>query len=146
MYILPNGNAVGENVTSDHDRAALRERDCVMESVEVLTLTQLAAQHGIRRCDFVKIDIEGADLLVLETGWELVTNSRPVILAEFNPYWMAQLKQDFTDVRRRFDPLNYEYFREVDGEFKRLTDQLVAKPGDVPTYLLLPAEKASSIF
>lgn len=70
----------------------------------------------------MKIDVEGADLNVLVGGRKLLESFRPEILAEFNPYWMKQIGQSFDDVLEFFAPLDYEFFREIDGTFHPLNE------------------------
>ena len=46
------------------------------------TLDALCVREGIDRLQFVKIDVEGAELQVLEGGQQVITDSRPVMLIE----------------------------------------------------------------
>ena len=46
------------------------------------TLDALCVREGIARLQFVKIDVEGAELQVLEGGQQVITDSRPVMLIE----------------------------------------------------------------
>ncbi|MGH9104363.1 MAG: FkbM family methyltransferase [Acidimicrobiales bacterium] len=50
--------------------------------VDVETLDDLCEQNGLACLDFVKVDVEGAELQVLEGGREAIAEWRPAILAE----------------------------------------------------------------
>lgn len=50
--------------------------------VRVQTLDGLCARAGLTRLDFVKIDVEGAELAVLEGGRQAIEAFRPVLLVE----------------------------------------------------------------
>ena len=50
--------------------------------VEVDTLDALCARAGLSRLDFVKIDVEGAELHVLAGGTQVIERFRPAILME----------------------------------------------------------------
>jgi len=51
------GNAVGENIK----KSSSDSKDVfILEQVEMLTLDAYAQKNNITRCDFIKIDIEGA--------------------------------------------------------------------------------------
>lgn len=49
--------------------------------VEVTTLDQLS--RDLRRCDFVKIDVEGAELTALRGGASFLDRLRPIVSVEF---------------------------------------------------------------
>lgn len=54
-------------------------------TVRVTTLDTIVIKHKLKQIDLIKIDVEGAELLVLK-GANLIFNlySRPVIISEFN--------------------------------------------------------------
>jgi FkbM family methyltransferase len=54
----------------------------VAVAVTVDTLDALCAREGIDRLHFVKVDVEGAELQVLEGGKQVITDFRPVMLIE----------------------------------------------------------------
>ena len=54
------------------------------EEVPVETLDALAQRLGLERVDFIKIDVEGAELKVLNGGQSVLATSRPILLIEAN--------------------------------------------------------------
>ncbi|MBW7932843.1 MAG: FkbM family methyltransferase [Gemmatimonadaceae bacterium] len=66
--------------------------------VEMQTLDRWTDEIGLRRIDFIKLDVEGAELQVLAGGTHTVQRLRPVILAEFDPYWMSVRHRTSADV------------------------------------------------
>ncbi|MGV9296307.1 FkbM family methyltransferase [Amycolatopsis sp. NPDC003676] len=50
--------------------------------VEVSTLDKLCAEAGLTRLDFLKIDVEGGELRVLEGGEHTIAAFRPAVLVE----------------------------------------------------------------
>jgi FkbM family methyltransferase len=52
------------------------------EIVPTTTLDLFAQEHRLDRLDFLKIDVEGAEELVLAGGRELIARTRPVVLFE----------------------------------------------------------------
>ncbi len=61
--------------------------------VTVETLDRLCEQEGIDRLDFVKIDVEGAELQVLEGGRDVIEKFRPAILVEIEARHAARYRQ-----------------------------------------------------
>jgi FkbM family methyltransferase len=59
-------------------------------AVHVETLDRLCLQNGLHRLDFVKIDVEGAELQVLEGGEEAIAKWRPAILLEIEARHIAR--------------------------------------------------------
>jgi hypothetical protein len=107
----------------------------------MVRLDDWAKSERIERCDFIKIDIEGAELLAFRGGIETLRKCRPIILGEFSPYWMAQIGQSFADVAAFFNVLDYCYYREINGVFQPLTEDILATGLETPSYLLVPREK-----
>lgn len=50
------------------------------------TLDSFVAEHGIERVDLVKIDVEGAELSVLDGAKETLSALRPKVVLEFNSF------------------------------------------------------------
>ena len=54
------------------------------ESVHFTTLDRWAAEQGLTRLDFIKMDVEGFERFVLEGGVETLRRFRPKLITEFN--------------------------------------------------------------
>lgn len=54
---------------------------------EVITLDSYVRQKEISRLDFIKLDVEGAELWALRGGRETIDRFHPVIHAECLPLW-----------------------------------------------------------
>ena len=54
-------------------------------SCEMQTLDNYFTQKGLSRCDFIKCDIEGAELLFLKGAGNVLKQHQPTILLEINP-------------------------------------------------------------
>lgn len=139
MHIVPGGeanNSVGDNMLAEGSRRDTA--DWRKDVAPVVRLDDWAAEVGLDRCDLIKIDVEGAEPLVFEGGRKLLERFRPVILGEFNPFWMGEIGRTFADVRAFFEPMGYRIARIVDGVARPYDDSLEARPGEVPSYLLIP--------
>jgi FkbM family methyltransferase len=61
--------------------------------VPTVTLDQYVSQHGLTRLDFIKIDVEGAEDLVLEGAIESLKAFHPAIIFEGNPESATRCEQ-----------------------------------------------------
>jgi len=57
--------------------------------VPMCTLDEWMVQTALPRLDFMKLDIEGGELLLLRGAGETMERHRPLVLAEFGGYWMS---------------------------------------------------------
>jgi FkbM family methyltransferase len=136
-------NAVGENMFSDWDRQDVDRKLWPSEEVEVIPLDDWS--DSLRRCDVIKVDVEGADLLVLRGGARTIDQFRPVIVAEFNPYWMRQIGQSIDDVRRFAGGADYRIVRLFGRRFLPLPPTHTDADEEVPSYVLFPEEHAQEL-
>ena len=89
-----------------------------------VTLDEFVADHGLRSVDFVKIDVEGGELSVLEGAVGTLDRHRPVVVLEFNSFGFslhnAVLPQVALGRIRELFPHVFVIDR-VDGSLARLT-------------------------
>jgi hypothetical protein len=62
-------------------------RDITTIPIESVTLDRYCAEADARP-DLVKIDVEGAELLVLQGARELLSESHPALILAVHPYWL----------------------------------------------------------
>lgn len=72
---------------ADPSRASLGklERENGSEVIEITTLDEIVHRLGLRRVDFVKLDIEGGEYDALEGGRSVIERYQPVIQFEHQP-------------------------------------------------------------
>lgn len=66
--------------------------------VPVVTLDDWTAAQGLVRCDLMKLDIEGAELMMLRGAERFIATTRPLIFGEFEAYWLSTFGATFLDV------------------------------------------------
>jgi FkbM family methyltransferase len=133
------GNAVGTNVLSEADRLSIDSSSTYEEIVSLTTLDSWANEQKLDRCDFIKIDVEGAELFVFEGGRQFITKTRPLVQAEFNGYWLEQQRIGLKDYLKFFSALNYVCFVDDDNSFRRLKGEKL--PKSLVDLLFVPEEK-----
>lgn len=115
-------------------------------SVVVQRLDQVLLKQRIGSVDFVKLDVEGAELSVLKGATELLTKRpRPVILAEVQDIRTAPWGYEAKEIVRFLSDLDYRWYAPVvggnleemdvrlekyDGNFVAVPEERVAAPRD----------------
>ena len=82
----------------------------VGEEVVTETLDSVLLQASVDRVDLIKMDVEGAEELVLRGASRVVTSERPLIIFEFNPEAAQRLGLSPSGAWNLLEALNYEFF------------------------------------
>lgn len=100
FYIAPNRsvNASLQNVAESSD---------VQKVVSLThTLDQWCSNQQVRP-DFIKCDVEGAELLVFRGGRETIARDKPIVFAEMLRKWAKPFGYHPNDILRFFDDLGF---------------------------------------
>ena len=95
----PVGNWLGEGPLSSNEG----------EAVQTETLDKLLEENGIERVDAIKIDVEGAEELVLSGAIRCLTTQSPIVIFEFNPACAARLDLSPWGARDLLESLGYQF-------------------------------------
>ncbi len=86
--------------------------------VSATTIDKYVVDKGIRRLDFIKIDVEGSEYRVLTGGRKTIQDLKPIILYEFSNELDRLTKTDNSIQSYRFlDALGYKQFELVDESY-----------------------------
>jgi len=82
------------------------------EIVPMTTIDEYMVNKSLTRCDFIKIDIEGAEIFFIQGGMKLIGKFKPIIYGEFNNYFIKKFGFSILDVWTLLEPLGYKAFTE----------------------------------
>ncbi|MCW0181203.1 MAG: FkbM family methyltransferase [Zavarzinia sp.] len=86
------------------------------EEVELTTIDQLMAELAPGRLDVLKIDVEGAEALVIAGASDTIARHRPIILFEVNADLQKQRGDDTASAFHAIAAFGYQFFiRQADG-------------------------------
>ncbi len=88
FFLIDSGDSPMNSLTTGVPGTPLMTgRDIRKISMETVTLDTFCSETN-QRPDLVKIDVEGAELLVLHGARKLLRESCPIILLAVHPYWL----------------------------------------------------------
>ncbi len=93
-----------------------------VDKVQTTTLDDFVSHHNVRRMDFLKIDVEGAELRVLRGASESLRRFRPTIMIEFFPQGLASLHTSAWELLDAIHALDYTTFRIDHGHLQPFRD------------------------
>lgn len=119
FYFYPEGgiNASMRNLSGREDAVVVQ---CQLSTLDQFSLQYLANS----RCDFVKCDVEGNELSVLEGGNSFLTQHKPILFLELLRKWSAQFGYHPNDVFKLLKDIGYSAY-VVESEGKLVTIEKV---------------------
>lgn len=129
-----SGNASAVNLTG---RSDVNSAQCL-----VRTLDDFTRETGTR-VDFIKCDVEGAELLVFKGGLETIKRDKPAVLSEILRKWSAQFNYNPNEIFALFRTLGYRVFTAEGG---RLVEFGLMDDSTIPTnYFFLHPERHAEL-
>ena len=117
------------------------EEDFTKQEVSVRTLDLVFESLMIEECDLIKVDVEGAELMVIQGALQTIEKYKPVIFAELLRKWSAQFDYAPDDVLSILLPLGYKCFAVSENfpEISRIDAETVET-----NFVFVPENKLAS--
>lgn len=96
VKMLDNNNS---SIVNENNTEAVLEINVTTLDIEFATISHI---------DFVKIDVEGYEVNVLNGAKKIIEKHQPAILVEVHPVFLENYKQHHTDVIEFFEKNNYK--------------------------------------
>src|SRR5262249_28309482 len=91
FYLLNNGDHPSNSLTFGREEMPnldqMLAKNCRMVYVEAVNIDRFCADAKVAP-DLIKIDVEGAELQVLQGGAETLSSVRPKIILAVHPWWL----------------------------------------------------------
>ncbi|MCF7800266.1 FkbM family methyltransferase [Candidatus Babeliales bacterium] len=72
--------------------------ECLEQECEIKKLDDFVNDNNIKQIDFLKCDVEGAELLVIKGGLEILNEFKPIIFLEMLRKWSAKFNYHPNDI------------------------------------------------
>jgi len=119
---LPNEDD-GQASMKKHDSGSWTQPETVKEiEIELTTLDQVVRIQGIQKIDFIKMDIEGAELLALKGGRKTLTTLQPLVFMEVNQKWTKDFEYHPSELILEFQSLGYDTFYSAEDKIEKIED------------------------
>jgi FkbM family methyltransferase len=100
-----------------------QERNRFIQNIQLRTLDQIATEEKIDTIDFLKIDVEGAELMVLRGARKTLERTRPVVMIEMSDDTYRAAGYSAEDVKAFFEQINYSMNKiKKGGYLEPITD------------------------
>lgn len=101
--------------------ANLREDEKTVEVECAITRLDdfVAAAPGLKRLDFIKCDVEGAELFVYRGALEAIKRFRPIVFSEMLRKWSKKFGYHPNDIIGLFRGIDYECYVINDGKIEK---------------------------
>jgi len=109
--IFVPGDDGGQAAFVRHQHGSWEKADVQECVVEVIRLDDYASEFS--RIDFIKCDVEGAELLVLKGGANVLRRCRPILFLENDDRWMIDFGWSSNSVLQWLQEIGYSYFYSV---------------------------------
>mgnify|MGYP005758095547 FL=1 len=109
--------------------------------VDMMTMDDWAKKNQISRVDFIKCDVEGAELFVYKGGMEIIENSKPLIFSEMLRKWSAKFGYHPNDIIDLLASVGYECF-VIKGDNLKKFDRVNEETIETNYFFLHPQKHA----
>lgn len=119
--VLTEAGNSGNAVLSFNDNEF--ENNLIKETIPMTTLDLYMEKANLDRCDFIKIDIEGAEIFFFQGGLKFIEKFKPIIYGEFNSYFLKKFGFTIIDIWKLIEPMGYTVYVENKarrGKFKKI--------------------------
>ena len=83
------------------------EKDTIL--VDLMRLDDL----NLDKCDFIKIDVEGMEIDVLQSSKNTIQKYKPLIYTEYVPFYITRAGHKVSEFHQFFKELEYDYFLNI---------------------------------
>lgn len=104
-YSEGSGNASMANLS---ERTEIERVNCALSTIDDYSL-----QNNVS-VDFIKCDVEGAELFVFQGGLETIKRDKPIVFSELLRKWAAKFNYQPDEILSFFDEIGYSAFTVLD--------------------------------
>ena len=106
-------NDHGQATMTPHNSSTWKNREIKKVWGQVIQLDEFDPIQRLKTINFIKIDIEGAELLCLKGAKSIIRKHKPLVFLEVCKAWMKSFGYDAKELNEFLTSLGYSNFRVV---------------------------------
>jgi hypothetical protein len=122
VLTLPGEDSGQASLKPHHQASWSDPKNIQQHQARAITLDSWAAESGWPKVNFMKLDIEGAELLALRGASQLVRRHQPILFFEVWPDWLIDFGFQPKDLADWLYAHNYDCFVVVKDQTTLLTN------------------------
>ena len=104
-----------------------------------VSLDKFILKNNINNVDFIKLDVDGSELKVLQSGKDFLFKKKPIIFMELAPYLYPEFGYSVLDLINFIKKMNYDFYemysiKKIDGMNSYINS---IKPGSSKNIILM---------
>lgn len=131
-FYVPKSDS-GQSSLLQHETESWKNREIITSSCDVVKLDDFLPVSSIPKINFIKIDVEGAELLCLQGAEKILSKHKPILFIEVSKAWMKTYDYCAADIDKFLRTLKYSKFSVVCkqiNEVSSIADFIRNKPSE----------------
>ena len=125
-----------KNLSGEHNAGTkTKTRNFVKTTVQAISLSDFIKNKNIQTIDLIKIDTEGTEVEILESGKEYIERFKPIIICETLFNTTENLLTDF------FNRIDYDFYNHSENGLKKVVTLARIKDDGIRNCFFVPKEK-----
>ena len=142
LHISLNGDEAMSSLREPYMDASSK-REAIQ--VPVLTLDEYVLKNKIQSVDFIKVDVEGGELGVLQRAINIIKNYRPIFMCEVQDIRTQQWGYSSKEICRFLESYSYKWFQALQNGLIGRFQVSKAKDEKGQNLIAIPEEKVSLV-
>ena len=109
FYVNPE-ETVSASLKNISESTNIQEIACFVKRLD-----DFVVAHDVENLDFIKCDVEGAELLVFKGGLKAIKQYQPIVFAEMLRKWSAKFNYHPNDIIKLLSQIGYRCFKIKNG-------------------------------
>src|SRR5690606_11558676 len=127
---------LNKNLSGEHNAGTkTKTRNFIKTTVQGISLAKFILRKDIQTIDLIKIDTEGTEVEILESGKEYIERFKPIIICETLFNTTENLLTDF------FNRLDYDFYNHSENGLKKVDTLYRMKDNGIRNCFFVPKEK-----